>query len=190
MGLDNGHTPLKEMIYVVCARTQQLAGYFKLELADNCPWFKGAFFIAVCMSFRHCVSAIGRSCKDLYKSSSSSPPPPPPLHYSPVRIFTSFLGFLTISFLWWQVCRPVAKLQPGGPVHCIDNPRGRVAQSYPPAPGIWFSSLLRHAFLSSVTKLEETYKHLLQNKHGVFCNLFCRNILYCLNCVEEVEERK
>jgi hypothetical protein len=66
--------------------------------------------------------------------------------YSPMRTFASFLGFLTVSFLQWQVVSLSSNPQPGGPFHRIYNPRGRVAQLYPQALGTLFGRLLRPAW--------------------------------------------
>ena len=56
------------------------------------------------------------------------------------------LGFLTVSFLQWQVVGLLPSPQPAGPVHFIYNPLGRVAQLYPQALGTHFSRLLQPAW--------------------------------------------
>jgi hypothetical protein len=51
------------------------------------------------------------------------------------------LGFLTLGFLQWLVISLLPHPQPGGPVHHLCNPRDRVAQLYPQAPGTHISYL-------------------------------------------------
>ena len=51
------------------------------------------------------------------------------------------LGFLTVGFLRWLVVSLLPHPQPGGPVHHLCNPQGRVAQLYPQAPGTHISYL-------------------------------------------------
>jgi hypothetical protein len=69
---------------------------------------------------------------------------PLPVHS---RLFRGhILGFLTVSFLQWQVICLSPNPQPGGPVHRIYNPRSRVAQLYPQALGTHFGRLLRPAW--------------------------------------------
>jgi hypothetical protein len=58
------------------------------------------------------------------------------------------LGFLTISFLHWQVVSLSPNPQPVGPVRRIYNPRGKVAQLYLQALGTHFVRLLRPAWAS------------------------------------------
>ena len=54
------------------------------------------------------------------------------------------LGFLAVSLFTVTGCRPVAQPpQPGGPVHSIYNPWGRVVQLYSQAPGTHFCCLLQ-----------------------------------------------
>jgi hypothetical protein len=55
-------------------------------------------------------------------------------------------GFLTVSFLWWQVVGLLPNPHPGGPVHFSYNPWGRAAQLYPQALRIHFSCLLQPAW--------------------------------------------
>jgi hypothetical protein len=72
---------------------------------------------------------------------------PLPVHSYSIRLFRGHvLGFLTVSFLQWQVVSLSPNPQPGGPVHRIYNPRGMVAQLYPQTLGTHFGRLLRPAW--------------------------------------------
>jgi hypothetical protein len=90
------------------------------------------FLMSVCTQFHILISLILLNCLGRFHS---------------IRLFRGhILGFLTISFLQWQVVSLSPNPQPGGPVRRIYNPRGRVTQLYPQALGTHFGRLLRPAW--------------------------------------------